>query len=65
MSEETEVRIDKYGEDTTLAEVILEAQKLCLLENVAYDPSSVVVFADYSGHTFIDLVEELREKGEE
>lgn len=55
MSEETEVRIDKYGEDTTLAEVILEAKKLCLRENVPYNPLSVVVYADYSGHTFVDL----------
>lgn len=60
--EETEVQIDKYNESTTLSEVILEAQKLCRREGIEYDPFSVIIYADYDGHTFIDLASELKEK---
>lgn len=58
--EDTEVQIDKYDEHTTLSEVILEAKKLCRREGIEYDPFSVIIYADYDGHTFINLAEELR-----
>lgn len=58
--EDTEVRMDKYDQQTTLAEVILEAKKLCRREGIDYDPFSVIIYADYDGHTFINLAEELR-----
>lgn len=57
MTEETEIQISKYDERTTLAEVVLEAQKLCHREGVPYDPFFIVVYADYDGHTFIGLRE--------
>ena len=60
--EDTEVRMDKYDQQTTLAEVILEAKKLCRREGIDYDPFSVIIYADYDGHTFINLAEELRGK---
>lgn len=59
--EDAEVQIDKYDEHTTLSEVILEAQKLCRREGIEYDPFSVIVYADYDGHMFINLAEESRE----
>lgn len=62
--EDTEVQIDKYDEHTTLSEVILEAKKLCRREGIEYDPFSVIIYADYDGHTFINLAEGLRGKGE-
>lgn len=59
--EDTEVQIDKYDEHTTLSEVILEAKKLCRREGIEYDPFSVIIYADYDGHVFVNLAEELRE----
>lgn len=59
--EDTEVQIDKRDEHTTLSEVILEAKKLCRREGIEFDPFSVIMYADYDGHVFINLAEELRE----